>query len=384
MFAFGSKDVPAAEVEFLDEMLAGTKFDVLAEFFPNFTQLDKFEHLAAFDGVPTTIVCGTKDKLTSIGHSRKMAEQLPNATLVECDGRRAHGDLRGARAGQRGARGPRGVGHAMTEVLTVDGSRAADVLAVIHESFANRPPLDPPATALDETVESVARGARRARRAAGRARGRAGRAPCSSSRAGGCSGCAGSACSTRVRGLGVAAQMASQAEEIAAARKFGGLEIEARVELPKTVEFWRRLGYVESGRNGNRLNMLKMLPITRVLHTAEDTRAFGEWLATLLRHGDLVILTGDLGAGKTTLTQGIGAGTRRPRRRHLADLRDLARAPVARRRPAADPRRRLPARRRRRARRPRPRHRRRSTPSRWWSGARVWPRRSRSTASSSG
>jgi pimeloyl-ACP methyl ester carboxylesterase len=86
MFAFGSKDVPAAEVEFLDEMLAGTKFDVLAEFFPTFTQLDKFEALKAFDGIPTTIVCGTKDKLTSIGHSRKMAERLPSATLVECEG----------------------------------------------------------------------------------------------------------------------------------------------------------------------------------------------------------------------------------------------------------------------------------------------------------
>ena len=42
-----------------------------------------------------------------------------------------------------------------------------------------------------------------------------------------------------VRGLGVAAKMASRAEEIAAARKFGGLEIEARVELPKTIDFWR-------------------------------------------------------------------------------------------------------------------------------------------------
>ena len=31
-----------------------------------------------------------------------------------------------------------------------------------------------------------------------------------------------------VRGLGVAAKMATRAEEIAAARKFGGLEIEAR------------------------------------------------------------------------------------------------------------------------------------------------------------
>ena len=54
--------------------------------------------------------------------------------------------------------------------------------------------------------------------------------------------------------------------------------------------------------------MLKMLPITRILHTAEDTRAFGEWLATPAAPGDLVILTGDLGAGKTTLTQGIGEG----------------------------------------------------------------------------
>jgi len=86
MFAFGSNDVPAAEVEFLDEMLAGTSFDVLAEFFPSFTKLDKFEQLTAFGAVPTTIICGTKDKLTSIGHSRKMAEKLPEAQLVECEG----------------------------------------------------------------------------------------------------------------------------------------------------------------------------------------------------------------------------------------------------------------------------------------------------------
>ena len=86
MFAFGSNDVPPAHVEFLDEMLAGTSFDVLAEFFPNFSQLDKFDHLGALGKMPTTIICGTKDKLTSIEHSRKMAEQMPEARLVECDG----------------------------------------------------------------------------------------------------------------------------------------------------------------------------------------------------------------------------------------------------------------------------------------------------------
>ena len=85
LFAFGGH-VPTAEVEFLDEMLAGTSFDVLADFFPSFSELDKFESLAALGNVETIIVCGTKDKLTSIGHSRKMANRLPHAHLVECPG----------------------------------------------------------------------------------------------------------------------------------------------------------------------------------------------------------------------------------------------------------------------------------------------------------
>ena len=49
--------------------------------------------------------------------------------------------------------------------------------------------------------------------------------------------------------------------------------------------------------------------VTRVeLPDADATRDFGRALAGVLRAGDLVVLTGDLGAGKTTLTQGIGAG----------------------------------------------------------------------------
>jgi pimeloyl-ACP methyl ester carboxylesterase len=85
-FAFGRKNVPAAEVEFLDEMLAKTSFDVLAEFFPSFSALDKFDYLEPFTQVPTTVICGTKDKLTSIGHSRKLAKHIPGARLVECEG----------------------------------------------------------------------------------------------------------------------------------------------------------------------------------------------------------------------------------------------------------------------------------------------------------
>lgn len=44
------------------------------------------------------------------------------------------------------------------------------------------------------------------------------------------------------------------------------------------------------------------------LPTVDDTRAFGRRLAGLLRAGDLVILDGPLGAGKTALAQGIGSG----------------------------------------------------------------------------
>jgi len=42
--------------------------------------------------------------------------------------------------------------------------------------------------------------------------------------------------------------------------------------------------------------------------TDGDMRDLGRRLAALLRAGDLVILAGPLGAGKTTLVQGIGAG----------------------------------------------------------------------------
>ena len=53
-------------------------------------------------------------------------------------------------------------------------------------------------------------------------------------------------------------------------------------------------------------------PVTEALRvqvpTVDEMRTCGERLATVLRAGDLLVLTGDLGAGKTTLTQGIGSG----------------------------------------------------------------------------
>jgi tRNA threonylcarbamoyladenosine biosynthesis protein TsaE len=42
--------------------------------------------------------------------------------------------------------------------------------------------------------------------------------------------------------------------------------------------------------------------------TAEDTREVGEAIAPLLRPKDAVLLTGELGAGKTTFVQGVARG----------------------------------------------------------------------------
>jgi tRNA threonylcarbamoyladenosine biosynthesis protein TsaE len=44
------------------------------------------------------------------------------------------------------------------------------------------------------------------------------------------------------------------------------------------------------------------------LATVDDNLAFGRALGGVLRPGDLVLLVGDLGAGKTTLTKGIATG----------------------------------------------------------------------------
>ncbi|HEV3363985.1 MAG TPA: tRNA (adenosine(37)-N6)-threonylcarbamoyltransferase complex ATPase subunit type 1 TsaE [Acidimicrobiia bacterium] len=51
------------------------------------------------------------------------------------------------------------------------------------------------------------------------------------------------------------------------------------------------------------------MPLKVVTRSVEETRALGEQLGRdVLRPGDVVVLTGELGTGKTALAQGVGRG----------------------------------------------------------------------------
>lgn len=57
--------------------------------------------------------------------------------------------------------------------------------------------------------------------------------------------------------------------------------------------------------------------MTLVLHTLEQSRAFGRLLGQTAEPGDVICLCGDLGAGKTTLTQAIAQGLDVPEQEYV-------------------------------------------------------------------
>lgn len=193
--------------------------------------------------------------------------------------------------------------------LRVDGATTADAVAVrdvIHEAFASRPLLSPPGTALAETTESVAE-----------AISRDGGLICRVD--GVCAGAvlfADDGDALRLRRVsatphfqsrGVASAIVGVAEDVAAARGYDDVLLHARAELPATVRFWLRRGYAEVSAEGHHVTLGKALPTEIVAATDAETREVGERIAGLVAASDVVLLTGELGAGKTTLTQGLGA-----------------------------------------------------------------------------
>ena len=194
----------------------------------------------------------------------------------------------------------------MTVIVRRVGAEAAErVLAVAREAFGARPPLDPPADALGDDLAVVA-----ADLAAyggflatldGRSVGAVLLRPLPDAmflrRFGVVPG---------AQGRGVATALVAAAAD--AALGHPALAVLAREELPDTIAFWERHGFIEAGRRPPYVELRRPVPTTHDAADAEAMRHLGERVGRSLGPGDLVVLAGELGAGKTTFTQGLGAG----------------------------------------------------------------------------
>lgn len=190
-------------------------------------------------------------------------------------------------------------------VRRVGPEAAADVLAVVQEAFGARPVLDPPADALGEDLHSVRRLLAR----------RGGLLAVLDGRPVGCVVLDPTldglvlrrfGVTPHAQGRGVAAALVEAAVEAATGRS--AVRVVAREELPGTVAFWEAHDFVVTGGTSPYVELARWLGTTFDAPDAETMRDLGARVGSSLVAGDLVVLTGELGAGKTTFTQGLGEG----------------------------------------------------------------------------
>ncbi|MFJ8588122.1 alpha/beta fold hydrolase [Streptomyces sp. NPDC093595] len=81
-YSFSSRDVDPAVARFAERMIEGTPIDVVAEFYPAFTDHDKAEALGIFAEVPVLALAGDTDLVTPSSHTEAIADLLPDAELV--------------------------------------------------------------------------------------------------------------------------------------------------------------------------------------------------------------------------------------------------------------------------------------------------------------
>jgi pimeloyl-ACP methyl ester carboxylesterase len=81
-YSFASRDVDPAVERFAERMIESTPIDVVAEFYPAFTEHDKTQALVHFAELPMLVLAGVRDLVTPSEHSEVIADLLPDAELV--------------------------------------------------------------------------------------------------------------------------------------------------------------------------------------------------------------------------------------------------------------------------------------------------------------
>ncbi|MGC4995759.1 MULTISPECIES: alpha/beta fold hydrolase [unclassified Streptomyces] len=81
-YSFAGRDIDPAVARFAERMIESTPIDVVAEFYPAFTDHDKTEALACFQDLPVLVLAGVRDLVTPSEHSEAIADLLPDAELV--------------------------------------------------------------------------------------------------------------------------------------------------------------------------------------------------------------------------------------------------------------------------------------------------------------
>lgn len=193
------------------------------------------------------------------------------------------------------------------EIVDALADDASTIAEVIVDAFGHRPRVDPPPPALAETAASVASALDAGFGVMALLDGRPAGVILVSV-AGQRAGIHRVSVRPRDQRLGIASAMVEVVLEVLALREVREVELIARAEFPEVLAWWRRHGFVEAGRQGPTVALARPLPICVVAPTAADTHRVGQRLAGLLKAGDALIASGELGAGKTTLAQGLGEG----------------------------------------------------------------------------